>query len=69
MLKLCQIKNLSKPQEQLTPGRLTTNPFILIRSTSFGVLFGILQDNQRASSPGRHHPIPLGVYPPEPALT
>jgi hypothetical protein len=35
--------NIYKPQEHLTLGWLTANPFILIRSTSFGVLVDILQ--------------------------
>jgi hypothetical protein len=37
--------NISKPQEHLTLGRLTANPFILIHSTSFDVLVDILQDD------------------------
>jgi hypothetical protein len=40
--KFCQYKNISKPQEPPTFGRLTANPFVLIRSMSFGVLVGIL---------------------------
>jgi hypothetical protein len=40
--KLCQYKNISKPQEPPTFGWLTANPFVLIRSMSFGVLVGIL---------------------------
>jgi len=34
-----------KFEEQLIFGRLTANPFILIRSTSFSILVGILQDD------------------------
>ena len=51
-----------KLQERLTPGWLTANPFMLIRSTSFVVLVKVFAGWSQASSPSRLHLTPPGVH-------
>ena len=50
-----------KFEEQLISGRQTTKPFILIHSTSFGILVDILQDDMIKSKFTRL-PSPHSIY-------